>query len=152
MLMGSRCDDLYVREVGWTLRPYRLHAAPTRGGVATLAPFPPLSERRLLISSHLYASYNHTRILRGAYPYFAVPSVEAESTQLSRRNKGPPHKAVLGNEPVPHTVPTYCTHITAQPRGRVSTPTYERGVAKEFRDRTVHIPSSRFLKVYKSEL
>ena len=144
--MGSRCDDLYVRKVGWTLRPYRLHAAPTRGGVDTLAlpPFSPLSKRRLRISSHLYASHNHTRILMRAYPYSAMPSMEATSTQLSRRNKGPPHKAVLGNEPVPHTVPTYCTHITAQPRGRVSTPTYERGVAKEVRDRTVHIPSSRF--------
>ena len=146
MFTGSCCDDPYVRKVSWTLRPYRLHAALTHGGMGVLAlsPLSPPSERRLLISSHRCDLHNHTCTLGRAYLYLVKPPMRPMSTPLSRCNRGPTPKAVLGNEPVPHTVLTHGTHITAQPMGRVSTPTYERGVAKEVMDRTVHIPSSRF--------
>ncbi len=72
-------------------------------------------------------------------------------TSLSPSGRSSQLKGASGRNPC-HLWNSTTVPKTAQPLGYVSTPTYERGVAKEVGTRTVYVPISRFLKVYKSEL
>jgi hypothetical protein len=75
------------------------------------------------------------------------PFLEPMSTSLSPGSRSSQLKAASGTNPC-HIWNSTMVPKTAQPLGYVTTPTYERGVAKEVGTRTVYVPISRFLKVY----
>jgi hypothetical protein len=141
-----RCEKL----AGHRVRTAFMRRLPKVVHSLLALPAPPARDDALSVPPRRSPRYTGT--LRKVCPHRVDSSLGPMFIPLRQRNRSSILKAALGSEPVPHMVLTHGTRKTAQPLGHVSTPTYERGVAKEVRDRTIHVPISRFLKVYKSEL